>query len=389
MSSAPLVAGVTAALVGFGGSVAVVFSACLAAGASPHETASWIAALCIVIALSSGFLSWHHQMPIVAAWSTPGAALVAATPGLSLSTAVGAFVVAALLIILTALVRPLGRLVERLPVPIASAMLAGVLLKFVVGPFESVAAFPMLILPLVALFLLVRIIAPSLAVLSVLLAGGVWAAWLGLIKTLPPITFAKGLWIAPTFDPAIAFGLGLPLYLVTMASQNLAGFAVLRASGYPTVPVSSILATTGVLSLLSAPFGAHTSNLAAISAALCTGSDCHPDPKKRWPAGLAYMIVYFGFAAIAPTLVALFAELPVALVRTVAGLALASAMIGALTSAFAATRDPFPAGLTFAVTVSGVAMFGIGAAFWGLVIGLLAHSLSECTVRGARPVKSE
>jgi benzoate membrane transport protein len=377
MSFAPLLAGLTAALVGFGGSVAVVFSACVAAGASADETASWIAALCIAIAVSSGFLSWRHRMPLITAWSTPGAALIAATPGLTLSTAVGAFLVAALLIILTALFRPLGRLVERLPLPIASAMLAGVLLKFVVGPFESVGTFPMLIVPLIALFLMARLIAPSLAVIAVLVAGGAWAAWLGLVKSLPPLMFTKVLWITPTFEPAVALGLGVPLYLVTMASQNLAGFAVLRAFGYAQVPASPILATTGALSLLTAPFGAHTSNLAAISAALCTGPDCHPDPTARWPAGVAYMIVYFAFAAIAPTLVALFVELPVPLVRTVAGLALAGAMIGALTSAFAANEDPFPAGLTFAVTVSGLTAFGIGAAFWGLAIGLLTSNLAR------------
>jgi benzoate membrane transport protein len=381
MSISTFMAGLTAAIVGCGGSIAVVFAAATAAQATALETASWVAALCLAIALASGLLSWRYRMPIIAAWSTPGAALIAATPGLSMPTAVGAFVVAAGLIILTALIRPLGRLVERLPLPIASAMLAGVLLKIVVGPFESLATAPALIAPLIGLFLIARVAAPSIAIILILMAGIGWAAWLGLLQPLPPLTFASLVWIPPAFDPAVAVGLGVPLYLVTMASQNLAGFAVLRASGYETVPAAPILGVTGTLSLLTAPLGAHTSNLAAISAAICTGKDCHPDPARRWPAGVVYMLVYVVFAAIAPSMVAVFATLPPELVKSVAGLALASAMIGALAAAFGSSDDKFAPGLTFAVTASGVTVFGVGAAFWGLILGLLALVLARLSRR--------
>jgi benzoate membrane transport protein len=377
MSLAPLLTGLTAAVVGFGGSVAVVLAAAAQAGATPATTASWIAGLCAAIALSSGWLSWRHRIPVVAAWSTPGAALIAATPGLTMPTAVGAFVVAAALILATSLIAPLGRLVERLPMPIAAAMLAGVLVKFVLGPFESLITAPWLIAPLIAAFLVLRVIAPTLAVILILALGGVLAATLGQVGPLPAITLATPVLVLPDFDPAIALGLGVPLYLVTMASQNLAGFAVLRASGYADVPARPILATTGFNSFWSAFLGAHTSNLAAISAAICTGSDSHPDPAQRWPAGVAYAVCYVVIAAFAPTIVLLFAALPGELVRTIAGLALAGAMTGALVTAFKGDYEPFAPGLAFAVTLSGVTLFGIGAAFWGLAAGLVVLGLDR------------
>ena len=367
-----MLAAVTAAIVGCGGSIAVVFAACAAAKATPAETASWVAGLCLAVALSSGILSFRYRMPIIAAWSTPGAALIAASesPALTMQTAVGAFIVAAVLILLTALIQPLGRLIEKLPMPIAAAMLAGVLVKLVVGPFESLPSAPWLILPLVVLFLILRVRRPSLAAIAVLLAGVVLASLLGQLKPLPPLALAEITWIAPHFDPGVVLGLGVPLYLVTMASQNLAGFAVLRASGYDAIPTRSILGVTGALSLATAFTGAHTSNLAAISAAICTGPEAHSDPSRRWWAGPPYMLMYLAFALTAPSLVALFAMLPPELVKTIAGLALAAPMIGAFVTAFSGAHDKFSPGLTFAVTVSGLTLFGIGAACWGLVAGL-------------------
>lgn len=368
-----MLAGLTAAIVGCGGAIAVVFAACVAAKASPHETASWVAGLCLAIAASTAILSLRYRLPIITAWSTPGAALIAASssPALTMPTAIGAFLVAAVLIMLTAAIQPLGRWIERLPMPIAAAMLAGVLLKIVIGPFESLALAPGLILPLIGLFLGLRLIVPALAIIGVLIAGVVLAGLVGQLQPLPPLALAEITWIAPQFDAAIALGLGVPLFLVTMASQNLAGFAVLRASGYQDIPTRTILGVTGVVSFLSAPMGAHTSNLAAISAAICTGPDAHPDPTKRWLAGPAYAMAYVLFAVLAPSLVALFAVLPPELVKTIAGLALAAPMIGALVTAFTGDHDKFAPGIAFAVTVSGVTIVGVGAAFWGLAAGLL------------------
>jgi benzoate membrane transport protein len=387
MPIAPVLAGLTAAIVGCGGAIAVVFAACAAAQASPEQTASWVAALCLAIAGSTAVLSIRYRMPIISAWSTPGAALIAASSSaaLTMETAVGAFLVAASLVVLTALIPPVSRLIERLPMPIAAAMLAGVLLKIVIGPFESMSTAPWLIIPLVSAFLVLRLWLPALAVMAVLIGGGVLAARLGLLQPLPPLALAQLVWITPRFDPGIAIGLGVPLYLVTMASQNLAGFAVLRASGFDSIPSRPILGVTGVLSLLSAPFGAHTSNLAAISAAICTGPEAHPDPSRRWLAGPVYALTYVVFAALAPSLVALFSALPPQLVKTVAGLALAAPMTGALVTAFAGDHDKFVPGLVFAVTVSGVTVAGVGAPFWGLSAGLIASMLLRLKAASAMP----
>ena len=372
-----VVSAVVAALVGFGGTLAIVVAAARAVGASPAQTSSWVAALCLAMAATSGFLSVRHRMPVITAWSTPGAALIAATSGIGLPEAVGAFLFAAALVLLTAAFRPVGALIHRLPAGVASGMLGGVLLRFVVAPFESAAALPELVLPLLALFLAVRLVNPSVAVLAVLVAGLALAWGLGLTEAVPAGLALSRLEVtAPAFDPAVLLGLGLPLYLVTMASQNLPGFAVLRAAGYEP-PARSILAVTGLASLATAPLGAHTSNLAAITAAICTGPDTHPDPARRWLAGPIYGLCYLGLAAFGSSLVELVAAMPPALIATVAGAALAMPFAGALAAAMADPDQRFAAALTFAVTASGIAAFGIGAPFWGLVAGLAVLGLDR------------
>ena len=372
-----VVSAVVAALVGFGGTLAIVVAAARAVGASPAQTSSWVAALCLAMAATSAFLSVRHRMPVITAWSTPGAALIAATSGIGLPEAVGAFLFAAALVLLTAAFRPVGALIHRLPAGVASGMLGGVLLRFVVAPFESAVALPELVLPLLALFLAVRLVNPSVAVLAVLVAGLALAWGLGLTEAVPAGLALSRLEVtAPAFDPAVLLGLGLPLYLVTMASQNLPGFAVLRAAGYDP-PARPILAVTGLASLLTAPLGAHTSNLAAITAAICTGPDTHPDPARRWLAGPIYGLCYLGLAAFGSSLVELVAAMPPALIATVAGAALAMPFAGALAAAMAAPDQRFAAALTFAVTASGIAAFGIGAPFWGLVAGLAVLGLDR------------
>jgi benzoate membrane transport protein len=326
-------------------------------------------------------LSLRHRLPIITAWSTPGAALIAASTGLRIEAAVGAFLFAAALILATAALPALSRLVERIPTAVAAGMLAGVLLRFVTAVFESAQEAPALVLPLVGLFLLIRAVSPMNAVLAVLAAGLFAAFGLGLAGPLPdriePPSLAL---IRPQFDPAVLIGLGLPLYLVTMASQNLPGFSVLRAAGYP-VPSRSILTVTGLASLVTAPLGAHTSNLAAISAAICTGPDCHPDPAKRWLAGPAYALCYLLFAAFASALVAVVAALPTELIRTFAGLALIGALAGALGTALTEARERVAAALALAVTASGVTLAGIGSAFWGLAAGLAVTGLDVAARR--------
>ena len=353
-----VVSAVVAALVGFGGTLAIVVAAARAVGADAAQTSSWVTALCLAMAATSTLLSLRHRLPIITAWSTPGAALIATTDGVTLPEAIGAFLLAGALVLLTARVRAVGDLIHRLPAAVASGMLGGVLLRFVVAPFESALTMPALVLPLIGLFLLARQVSPSAAVLVVLVAGLLLAWALGLTAALPAGVELSTLQATlPAFDPAVLLGLGLPLYLVTMASQNLPGFAVLRAAGYEP-PSRSILAITGLASLATAPFGAHATNLAAITAAICTGPETHPDPARRWLAGPVYGLCYLILAMFGSSLVELFAAMPSALITTVAGAALVGPLAGAMAAAMADERQRFAAVLAFAVTASGVAAFG-------------------------------
>ena len=371
-----------AVLVGFGGSVAIVLAGVQAVGATPAQSASWISALCLAMFVTSTTLSVLHRMPIVTAWSTPGAALIAATaiggvPTYSIEVAVGAFLFAAALILLSAAVKPLATLIAKIPSALASAMLAGVLIGFSIAVFDQAAQDPLLVLPLVAVFLIVRMVSATWAVIAVLGAGVAWAAILGKIAPMTGgIELTSLELITPVFDPAALIGLGLPLFLVSMASQNLPGFAVLRAAGYEP-PTRSALAVTGLASLLTAPFGAHTTTLAAITASLCTGPDTHPDPNKRWISGIFYGLGYLILAGVGVSVVAGFAALPTGVIVTVAGLALIGPLMGSMSAALAPDATRFPAVLTLTATASGLTLFGIGSAFWGLVLGLLALGLDS------------
>jgi benzoate membrane transport protein len=381
LKSGGLISVATAALVatiaGVGGTLPVVLAAAHALGATPAQASSWVAGLGIATAASTLYLSLRYRMPITAAWSTSGAALIASTQGVpGLHAAVGAFVLAGVLIVLTAVIRPLGRLIERIPTSIASAMLAGILLHLVVAMVEQVPVQPLLVLPLLVLFLVVRAMMPVYASLIVLVAGGLLAWALGLVKPIPPLGFSQLELIVPTWDLATLIGLGVPLYLVTMASQNLPGFAVLRSAGY-NPPTQAPLAVTGAASILTAFLGAHTSNLAAISAALCAGPDAHPDPAQRWKAGLFYALFWSIMALFGASLVGFFGALPPALLMTIAGTALMGATASAMGSALAVEKERLAAAGTLAVTLSGITLFGVGSAFWGLCFGLLTLGLER------------
>jgi len=366
-----------AAAVGFAGTLALILAAAQAVGATPGQTVSWITAISLVKGLESGYLSLRYRMPILTAWSTPGAALIGASSGIPFEAAVGAFVMVGVLILLTAGFRPLGRTIERIPMSIAAAMLAGVLLPFVLGAFRAIPQAPALAATMIAVYVLVRPFSPLFAVVIVLAAGIAASGLLGLVGPLAQAHVAPGLeWVVPRFEASALIGLGVPLYLVTMASQNLPGFAVLRASGY-TPPVQPALAVTGAGSVLSAFFGAHTTNLAAITAALCTGPDVDRDPARRWPAGGVYALAWLGLALLGASGVALLAALPPALIAVVVGLALLGPLVGALGTAMKDESGRYPALLAFAVSASGVGVAGVGSAFWGLAAGLLAHGLEQ------------
>ncbi|MEI8144490.1 MAG: benzoate/H(+) symporter BenE family transporter [Alphaproteobacteria bacterium] len=376
-----LSAAVIATLVGFAGTVALVIAAAQAVGATPGKTTSWLCAIAVAKLLGGLFLTLRYRMPVVLAWSTPGAALIAATSGLGMEAAVGAFLVTGALIVATAAVKPLADLVAKIPAGIAGAMLAGVLFRFVAEVALAVPQAPALVLPMVALFLVLRIITPAAAMLAVLAVGIILTLILGLSGPLPSgVTLSHVEIIVPRFEFAAIIGLAVPLYLVTMAAQNLPGFAVLRANGYEP-PVRVALLVTGLGSMLSAPFGAHTHNMAAITAAIVAGPDAHPDRDKRWVAAVAYSACWTVIALFAASFVALFAAMPKALIVTVTGLALSGALMASLASAMNVAETRFAALLTFAVAASGLTLFGVGAAFWGLAIGLVTLGVEQMLSR--------
>lgn len=368
-------AALVAALVGYGSTIALVLSAALAVGANAAQTASWVLAICLAKAVGSAGLGWYSRVPVVLAWSTPGAALIAASSGFTINEAVGAFILAGVLIALTGLIRPLQDLVARIPGEIAAALLAGVLVPFVLRLAGAVEISAVTVLPMIAVFAVVRLRNPSFAVLAALALGlllGLWGVPVhGLGVTLPAPLF-----IMPEFHTGALIGLGLPLYLVTMASQNLPGFATLRAAGYEP-PVRPALITTGGLSAVSALFGAHTVSMAAITAAICLGDDVHPDRTERWKVSLAYGGIWVLLGLFGPVVIALLSILPPPVVTGLVALALIGPLSGALSSAYGTPKHRFAATVTLTVTASGVTFLGIGAALWGLLAGLVFYVMEE------------
>ncbi|MBK6466433.1 MAG: benzoate/H(+) symporter BenE family transporter [Rhodobacter sp.] len=381
MRASLISAAFVAALVGYGSTIALVLAAAAAVGADAAQTASWVLAVCLGKAAGSALLSSWHRVPVVLAWSTPGAALVAATSGLTMPQAVGAFVVAGLLIAATGAIRPLGRAVALIPDGIAGGMLAGVLLPFVLKGAAAAEAAPALVLPMLAVFALVRLANPAVAVIAALACGVAlafalgFADWPALALPLPRLSF-----IAPAFDGGSIIGLALPLYLVTMASQNLPGFATMRAAGYEP-PVRSALGLTGGISALTALFGAHTVSMAAITAAICLGPDVHPDREQRWKVGLAYAGFWVLLGLGSPAILLLLAALPPQVMVALVALALLGALTGALATAMAVPEQRFAAVLTLGVTAAGVPFLGVGAAFWGLLAGLAMVALERLAAR--------
>jgi benzoate membrane transport protein len=376
-SLSAVVAGFIAVLVGFTSSVAIVFQAAQAVGATPAEATSWIWALGVGTGVTSIGLSWRYRQPVLTAWSTPGAALLAASHGVGLAQATGAFVVSAALIALAGATGVFERLMGRVPVAIAAALLAGVLTRF--GLDAALAARDdLLLVGVMALtFVIGRRAWPRFAVPAVLLAGIVVAAVDGRIALAGvQWSWARPVWVTPEFSFATAVSLGLPLFLVTMASQNLPGVAAQRAAGV-AAPVSPVIATTGVATLVLAPFGSFGLNLAAITAAICMGPEAHEDPRRRYVAPMAAGVFYIAIGLAGGAVVGLLGAFPRALVVGVAGLALIGTIAGALAAALAVERHRDAAMITFLVTLSGLTLAGIGAPFWGVVAGGIALAVQH------------
>lgn len=373
-------------VVGFGGTVALVVQAGHTLGASPVQIVSMVTALCLGIAVPGMLLSWRLRVPVILAWSTPGAALLAAsTLGLGWPTAVGAFVIAGALMVVTGLVPALGRLAARIPGGVASAMLAGVLLPFCVRLFLVFPTDLALAAGLFAVFLVMRRLAPTWALPTVLVGAFLVLALRGQVTT-PPGTglFGELSPTVPAFDLQAAISLALPLFLVTLVSQNLPGLVVLKAAGYEPPP-RPLLVSTGLATVALAPFGAYGINMAAIVAAICTGPEAHPDPARRWIVGVVYGGLYLVTALFAAPLVGLFIAMPPAALAILTGLALIGPLTGAVAGAMAEPDHREAAIIAFAVTASGLVLFGIGSAFWGLALGVAALLVQTLVGRLRRP----
>jgi benzoate membrane transport protein len=341
-------------------------------GATPAEAASGLLILCLMQALSGMLLSWRYRIPLSFAWSTPGAALLVAaqaTTG-SFAAAVGAFVVCGLLIVLTGLWPALTRAITRIPKPIASAMLAGILFPICLAPVQAAVDIPLYALPIILTWLVLHRFAPRWAVPGALLVTIVAIAinaggdWVGAATGVPQLVF-----VVPEFNPLVIVSIGLPLYVVTMAGQNVPGFAVLGTFGYTDPPARAVLVGSGLLSAVGGLFGGHAINLAALSAALMAGPDAHPDKNKRWVAAFAGGATYIVLGLAASLAAALVAVSPPLLITTVAGLAMLGALLSGITAALEEPEHRLVAIITFLVVASGIVVAGVGSAFWGLLAG--------------------
>nr|AEH59035.1 benzoate transporter [Lysobacter sp. ATCC 53042] len=374
LSLSAVVAGFVAVLVGFTSSAAIVFSAARASGADQAEIASWMWALGLGMGATCIGLSLRYKVPVVTAWSTPGAAmLITAAAGLPLAQAIGAFVISAALTVALGFSGWLERALARLPASLAAGMLAGVLLRFGLDVFVSMQSHFALVFAMLLSFLLTRRWLPRYAVLVALAVGvGVAGAQGGLHLEKLELAVAMPVWTTPQFSLAATVGVAIPLFVVTMASQNVPGIAILRAHGYREVPASPLVGWTGVATLLLAPFGAFSLSLAAITAAICMGEDAHEDPRKRYMAAVAAGAFYLLTGVFGATVAAAFAAFPQALVMAIAGIALLATIGNGLASALHDPQEREPALITFLVTASGFTVFQVGSVFWGMVAGVLA-----------------
>ncbi len=368
----PIVAGLVGALTGFASTFVLVLAGLRAVGATPAEAASGLLTLCLCQAALAIILSLRHRMPLSFAWSTPGAALLIAAHATThdFAAAIGAFVVCGILIVITGFWPALTRAITRIPTPIASAMLAGILFPICLAPVEASATVPLLALPIVIVWLILYGLAPrwavpgALVVTVVVVGVSAGTGWLHGSLVAPQLTF-----VAPSFQPLVIVSLGIPLFLVTMAGQNVPGFAVLKTFGYENPPARTILVGSGLLSAGGALFGAHVVNLAALSAAIMAGPDSHTDKAKRWIATLTGGAAYLLLGVCAGLAASLVSATPPLLITTVAGLAMLGAFVSAIAASLEQPENRIVAIVTFLVVASGIVVAGIGSPFWGLLVG--------------------
>lgn len=376
LSFSAVIAGFIAVLVGYASSVAIVFQALQAAGAGAGQIGGWLSMLGLAMGMTSIGLSLYYRAPILTAWSTPGAALlVTSLPGYSVNEAVGVFIFASGLILLCGVTGLFSRMMNHVPQAISAAMLAGIMLRFGLDAFVALQSHFALAAGMCLAFLSARRLAPRYAVVAALGVGLAIAGLRGQIAfTGQPVTFATPQFVMPHFTLSSLLGVGMPFFLVTMASQNAPGIATLKAAGYH-VPTSPLIAWTGLASLVLAPFGGFSVCVAAITAAICMSREAHPDPARRYLAAASAGVAYLLAGLFGGSIGMIFSALPPALIHTLAGLALLGTIAGSLHRALLEDTHRDAAIVTFLLTASGVGFFGIGSAFWGLAGGIITWGI--------------
>lgn len=370
-----VLSGFVAVLVGYASSAAIIWQAAVVAGATTGQIAGWMTALGIAMGVSTLALSVWYRAPILTAWSTPGAALlVTGLQGVTIQDAIGVFIVANALIVLCGVTGLFARLMQIIPHSLASAMLAGILLRFGLQAFNSLNNELLLCGSMLLAWLVLKVVAPRYAVIAAMLVGTAIALLKGDIVTyninLSPVMPE---FITPHFSLAHSISIALPFFLVTMASQNAPGIATMKASGY-SLPVSPLIVFTGLLALLFSPFGVYSICIAAITAAICQSPEAHPDAKRRWLAAASAGVFYLLAGVFGGSVTGLMAALPVSWIQMLAGLALLGTISGSLYQALLHEAERDAAIVTFLVTASGLTLMGIGSAFWGLIAGGICYA---------------
>ena len=372
----PIVAGLVSVIVNYGGTFILVFQAAQVAGLSPELTASWVWSVSIGVGLSGLVLSWRFREPIITAWSTPAAAfLVVALATTPYAEAVGAYLVSAAAFVLLGVSGYFEKVIRLIPPGVAAGLLAGILLQFGIGAFAGVSVDPLLAALLIGAYVVLKRLSARYAVVGILLLGLAFLLLQGRVDLSGlELRLAAPVFTLPVFSLNALLSVALPLFLITLTGQYMPGMLVLRNDGFRT-SVNPIVTVTGLGSLLMAPFGSHAFNLAAITAAICTGKDAHEEPAKRWIAGVAAGVFYILVGVFGVTLAALFMAFPATFITTLAGLALLGTLGGSLASAMADAQSREAALITFLAAAADISLFGIGGAFWGLVIGLAAFAV--------------
>lgn len=372
----PIVAGLVSVIVNYGGTFILVFQAAQVAGLSPELTASWVWSVSIGVGLSGLVLSWRFREPIITAWSTPAAAfLVVALATTPYAEAVGAYLISAAAFVLLGASGYFEKVIRLIPTGVAAGLLAGILLQFGIGAFAGVSVDPLLAALLIGAYVVLKRLSARYAVVGILLLGLAFLLLQGRVDLSGlELRLAAPVFTLPVFSLNALLSVALPLFLITLTGQYMPGMLVLRNDGFRT-SANPIVTVTGLGSLLMAPFGSHAFNLAAITAAICTGKDAHEEPAKRWIAGVAAGVFYILVGVFGVTLAALFMAFPATFITTLAGLALLGTLGGSLASAMADARSREAALITFLAAAADISLFGIGGAFWGLVIGLAAFAV--------------